>query len=169
MAFANGSTGPNGYVAGGSAGHTATGTASGNAFDTFFSPADIVDLFHSVAVPWRVNGAWMVSNTAMAKIRKFRDSTGMFQYDPGIAGAPQPTLLGRPVYENPSMAAVASATKSVIFGDWTQFAIRRVPLRVDTSTEYLWSSDGVAIRLILETDGDILHPTAIRPLICANT
>lgn len=168
-AFANGSTGPNGYVAGGSAGHTATGTASGVASDTFFSPADIVDLFHSVVVPWRAVGSWMVSTTAMSKIRKFRDSQGMYMYDPGIANAPQPTLLGRPVYENPSMAAVASATKSVIFGDWSQYAIRRVPLRVDVSTEFLWGSDGVAVRTILETDGDILHPTAIRPMVSANT
>jgi HK97 family phage major capsid protein len=168
-AFANGSSGPNGYVAGGSAGHTATGTTSGTAFDTFFSPADIVDLFHSVAVPWRAVGAWMVSTTAMAKIRKFRDSQGMYMYDPGIAGAPQPTLLGKPLYENPSMAAVASVSKSVIFGDWSQYFIRRVPLRVDVSSEYLWGSDGVAIRTILETDGDIAHALAIRPLVSANT
>ena len=169
MAFANGSTGPNGYVAGGSAGATATGTASGTSFDTFFSPADLVDLYHSVTPQWRAVGSWMVANSAMTKIRKFRDSQGMFQYDPGIAGQPQPTLLGRPIYESPSLAAVASATKSVIFGDWSQYVIRRVPLRVDTSTEFLWGSDGVAIRIILETDGDIFFPLAIRPLVAANT
>lgn len=169
MAFANGSTGPNGYVAGGSAGATATGTASGTSFDTFFSPADLVDLYHSVTPAWRAVGSWMVANSAMTKIRKFRDSQGMFQYDPGIAGQPQPTLLGRPIYESPSLAAVASATKSVIFGDWSQYLIRRVPLRVDVSTEAYFSTDSVGIRLILETDGDILHALAIRPLVCATT
>ena len=105
----------------------------------------------------------------MTKVRKFRDSQGMFQYDPGIAGQPQPTLLGRPIYESPSLAAVASATKSVIFGDWSQYLIRRVPLRVDVSTEAYFSTDSVGIRLILETDGDILHALSIRPLVCANT
>jgi HK97 family phage major capsid protein len=169
MAFANGSSGPNGYVAGGSAGATATGTASGTAFDTFFSPADIVDLYHSVVPGWRAVGSWMMATTALTKVRKFRDSQGMFQYDPGIAGAPQPTLLGRPIYESPSLAAVASATKSVIFGDWSQYVIRRVPLRVDVSTEAYFTVDGVGVRIILETDGDILHPTAIRPLVSANT
>jgi HK97 family phage major capsid protein len=168
-AFANGSTGPNGYVAGGSAGHTATGTASGTGFDLFFSPADLVDLFHSVQVPWRANGVWMVANSAMTKIRKFRDAQGMFMYDPGIANAPQPTLLGKAIYENPSMAAVASATKSVIYGDFSEYYIRRLPLRVDVSTEFLWGSDSVGIRIIYETDGDITHPTAIRPLVSANT
>lgn len=169
MAFANGSTGPNGYVAGGSAGATASGTSTGTAFDTFFSPADIVDLYHSVTPAWRAVGSWMVANSAMTKIRKFRDSQGMFQYDPGIAGQPQPTLLGRPLYESPSLAAVASATKSVIFGDWSQYLIRRVPLRVDVSTEAYFSTDSVGIRLILETDGDILHALSIRPMVCANT
>jgi HK97 family phage major capsid protein len=168
-AFANGSSGPNGYVDGGSAGRTANGTTSGTSFDTFFSPSDIVDLFHSVAVPWRAVGSWMVSNTALAKIRKFRDAQGMYMYDPGIAQGPQVTLLGRPVYENPSMAAVASATKSVLFGDFSEYYIRRLPLRVDTSTEFLWGTDGVAVRIILETDGDIAHPLAIRSMISANT
>jgi HK97 family phage major capsid protein len=111
----------------------------------------------------------MVANTAMAKIRKFRDSQGMYMYDPGIAGAPQPTLLGKSMYENPSMAAVASATKSVIFGDWSEYYIRRLPLRVDTSTEFGWGTDSVSVRTLLETDGDIAHPTAIRPLLSANT
>jgi HK97 family phage major capsid protein len=120
-------------------------------------------------VPWRAVGSWMVSTTAMTKIRKFRDSQGMFQYDPGIAGAPQPTLLGRPIYENPSMAAVASVSKSVIFGDWSEYHIRRLPLRVDVSNEFLWGSDSVALRVILETDGDIAHALAIRPLVSANT
>jgi HK97 family phage major capsid protein len=67
------------------------------------------------------------------------------------------------------MAAVASATKSVLFGDFSEYYIRRLPLRVDTSTEFLWGTDGVAVRIILETDGDIAHPLAIRSMISANT
>ena len=89
----------------------------------------------------------------------------MFMFDPGLIEPFIPQLLGRPIYENPSMAAVASASKSVAYGDWSQYVIRQLPLRVDVSNEYAWSSDGMAIRIIYEADGDLLHATAIRTLL----
>ena len=81
----------------------------------------------------------------------------------------QPTLLGRPIYENPGMAAVASASKSVVFGDFSQYVIRQLPLRVDVSSEYGFASDQIGIRVILETDGDLLHPLAVRPMVSDDT
>lgn len=162
---------PNGFITAGSVGATAvSGTAGGQqASDTFFGPLDCLNLYMSVAVPWRAVGAWQVSNTAMTKIRSFRDSNGMWMYDPGLVTAMQPTFLGRPIYENPTMAAVASATKSVAYGDFSQYVVRQLPLRVDVSSEYGWGSDQMAIRVILETDGDLLHPTAVRPMVSDDT
>jgi len=167
----DGTDDPNGFITAGSVGATASsGTAGGQqASDTFFGPLDIVNLYYSVQVPWRSVGSWMVSNDAMAKIRTFRDANGMFLFDPGLQADMQPTLLGRPIYENPGMAAVASASKSVAFGDFKQYAIRQLPLRVDTSNEFLWGNDGVALRIIYEGDGDLIHPTAIRPLLSDDT
>jgi HK97 family phage major capsid protein len=103
------------------------------------------------------------------KIRKFRDTNGMFMFDPGLTQDFIPTLLGRPIYENPAMAAVASASKSVAVGDFKQYVIRQLPLRVDTSTEFGWGTDSVSIRIIYEADGDLMHPTAIRYLVSGNT
>jgi len=162
---------PNGFITAGSVGATASsGTAGGQQeSDTFFGPLDIINLYYSVQVPWRSVGTWMVSNDAMAKIRSFRDANGMFLFDPGLGVDIQPSLLGRPIYENPNMAAVASASKSVAFGDFKQYAIRQLPLRVDTSNEFLWGNDGVALRIIYEADGDLIHPTAIRPLLSDDT
>jgi HK97 family phage major capsid protein len=167
----DGSGDPNGFITAGSAGATATsGTAGGNqATDTFFGPIDLVDLYFTLPVPWRAVGAWQVSNTAMSKIRKMRDANGMFLFDPGLITDFQPTIMGRPVFENPAMAAVASASKSVAFGDFKQYVIRQLPLRVDVSSEYAWSSDGVGIRVIYEADGDLMHATAIRYLISDDT
>jgi HK97 family phage major capsid protein len=169
MTIGSGSDEPNGFVTAGSAGHTATGTASGESHDAFFSPADLVDLYMSVVVPWRVNGTWMVSNSALGRVRKFRDANGMFMYDPGLQVGQAPSLLGRPIYENPAMAAAASAaTSAVAFGDFSQYVVRQLPLRVDVSQEYAWSSDGIGIRIIWEGDGDLMHATAIRKLKCAD-
>jgi HK97 family phage major capsid protein len=167
----DGTDDPNGFITAGSAGWTATsGTAGGQlAHDTFFGPLDIISLYHVLPVPWRAVGTWMVSNSAMSKIRQFRTSDGYYLYDPGLLNAFQPTLLGRPVLENPSMAAVASASKSVAYGDFSQYVIRQLPLRVDVSSEYGWGSDQMAIRIIYEGDGDLMHATAIRTLVSDDT
>jgi HK97 family phage major capsid protein len=167
----DGSDNPNGFITAGSAGATATGgTAGGHqAADTFFGPTSLIDVYFTLPVPWRAVGTWQVSNDALLKIRKFRDSNGMFMYDPGLVTDGIPTLLGRPILENPGMAAVASATKSVAFGDFSQYVIRQLPLRVDVSSEYGWGSDQMAIRLIYEADGDLMHATAIRTLVSGDT
>lgn len=93
----------------------------------------------------------------------------MFLFDPALTTDFIPTLMGRPIYENPAMAAVASASKSVAVGDFRQYVIRQLPLRVDVSAEYAWGSDGMAIRIIYEADGDLMHATAIRYLISGDT
>jgi HK97 family phage major capsid protein len=167
----DGSGDPNGFITAGSVGATATGgTAGGHtASDTFFGPTSLIDLFFTLPAPWRAVSSWQVSNSAMLKIRKFRDANGMFMFDPGLTQDFIPTLLGRPIYENPTMAAVASASKSVAVGDFSQYVIRQLPLRVDVSSEYGWGTDQMAIRLIYEADGDLLHATAIRTLKSGDT
>lgn len=162
-------TQPNGVVTAATNGGTAGGTASGTSLDTFFAPADLIDLYYSRAAPYRMRGSWMGATTAVAKMRKARDSNGAFLWEPSLVVGQAPTLLGRPVYENPAMAAVASATKSVLFGDFKRYFVRRLPIRVDVSTDYKFSTDQVALRTIERVDGDLIDAVAIAYLVSANT
>lgn len=167
-----GTTQPNGIVNAASAGHTATGTASGQATDTFFSPADLLDLFGAVISPYRnrSTSAWMVSNTAATKMRKFRDSTGNFMWEPSLVSGQPDRFYGRPVIENVAMAAVASATKSVIFGDMSAYYTRVVGTpRVLLSREYKYSTDQLALRTIIRLDGNLLDDGAVKSMVSANT
>jgi len=40
---------------------------------------------------------------------------------------------------------------------------------VDISSEYGFASDQVGIRVILETDGDLMHALAVRPMVSDDT
>ena len=165
---------PLGFLAatgGATNGGTANGTASGGqSTDTFFSAFDLIDLYYGLAAPYRRNASWMVSNTALAKMQKFRDANGALLYVPSlVVGAPD-TFLGRPVYENPAMAAAASATKSVAVGDFSRYVIRDVaPMRIDISSEYKFNTDQLAIRVVTRRDGVLVDTAAIRFLVSANT
>lgn len=165
-----GTTQPNGFITAATNGGTAGGTASGQASDTFLAAADLVDLYYSLAAPYRRNASWVVSNTAIAKMRKFRSSTGEFLWNPALQAGQPASFLNLPVYENPAMAAVASASKSVAVGDFSRYIIRSVePMRVDLSTEYKYNTDQVAIRVITRRDGNLPDAIAIKYLVSANT
>lgn len=164
---------PTGIVAGASAGYTATGTASTTlGFDTFLSWIDMIELFGSVVSGYRnrSTSGWMVSNTAATKMRKFRDSTGNPLWEPSIRVGDPDSFYGRPVYENPAMAAVASASKSVVFGDLSAYYTRVVGApRVDFSRDYKFSTDQLALRTIIRVDGNVIDTAAIKYLVSANT
>lgn len=164
-------TQPNGFITAATNGGTAGGTASGTSTDTFFAAKDLVDLYYGLAVPYRQSAVWMVSTTAAAKMRAFRDSTGNFIWQPGqLRGEGGiDRFLGLPVYENPAMAAVASATKSVAVGDFSRYFIRRLPMRVERSTEYKFNTDQLALKTVERVDGNLVDTIAIRYLVSANT
>ena len=165
----DGSSKPNGVVTAAANGGTANGTASGGqATDTFFSALDLIDLFYGRAAPYRDVGTWMVSTTALAKMRKFRDANGAFLWVDARPGS-LPSFLGRPVVENPAMASVASVSKSVLFGDFGRYFVRRLPIRVESSIHYKFSTDQLALRTIERVDGDLIDGAAIAYLISANT
>lgn len=163
---------PNGIVNASSAGFTATGTASGQATDNFFSPADLIDLFGAVTGPYRnrTGSGWMVSNTAATRMRKFRDANGQFMWEPSLVTGQPDRFYGRPVYENTAMAAVASASKSVLFGDFSLYYTRIVSApRVTFSSEYKFNTDQLALRTLIRVDGNLLDDNAVKHLVSANT
>lgn len=149
---------------------TANGTTNATANDTFFGPADMNDAFYALAAPYRANASWLVSNTALAKISKFRSTTGEFFYQRNQVPGQPDSYLNRPIYENPAMAAVASAAISVSVGDFSKYIVREAgPMRVDRSTELLFTTDSIALRVITRRDGDLPDTTSIRAFKCANT
>jgi HK97 family phage major capsid protein len=160
----NGSSKPNGFINAAANG----GTASGTANNTFIGPDDIIDLFFGRAEPYRRVGTWQASSTGLAKIRKLKDANGQYMWVQGLAGAPD-TVLGRPIYENPAMAAVASASKSVAFGDFKRYWVRKVtPTRVEVSKDYKFNTDQIAVKVVERVDGDLVDTAAIAYLVSAN-
>lgn len=162
---------PNGIVTAATAGATAIGTAAGAGLGApFFGPQDLIDIELSVlpAYRQRPGAGFMVSSSALAKMRKFRATDGQFLWQPAVAAGQPSTYNGYPVYENPAMAAAASASKSVLFGAFSSYVIRRLPMRVERSTDYKFANDQVALKTVNRVDGDLQDVTAVKSLVSAN-
>ena len=145
-------------LSGGTNGGTAAGTP-------FFDLDDLITLEYSAAAPYRMNGVWVMSNGAISKSRKFKDSNGQYLWQPAVQLGQPDILMGHAVYEDPALAAPASITKSVVFGDPSAYIVKQLPLRVAVSSEYLFNTDQVAVKTVYRAGGALPDALALRYLI----
>jgi HK97 family phage major capsid protein len=91
-----------------------------------------------------------------------KDGSGAFIFtDSAVPGQPA-TLLGYPIFENPGIAAVGSASKSVLFGHLPSFVVRVAGgIRVDQSSDYAFNTDTVTYRGLIRLDGGLTHSSHI--------
>ncbi len=164
-----GTTQPFGFIGEASNGGTAAGTALGAASWTFYGPPDLSKLYTSLASPYRAAGTWQVSTAMLEKILSWRDSNQDMLIEPMSTSPSGLGLYGRPLVENPAMAAPASATKSIAFGDFSAYEVVRLPVRVEMSRDYKWSTDQVSLRVIERVDGRLIDAAAVAFLVAANT
>jgi HK97 family phage major capsid protein len=104
----------------------------------------------------------MAAGSTLGAIRKLKDSAGNYLYAVG-QGVPD-TFAGFPVYENPSMSAVGSGVKSVLFGDFKAVAITHTPVDVATSTDAYFDQDVTAYRTTLRFAAGLKSAGAVKYL-----
>lgn len=152
-----GTTQPFGIVVGAS-----SGVVGGAGVAGAFTSDNIIDLYYSVIAPYRNSSScgWLLKDSTVGFLRKLKDTTGQYLWQPGMqVGAPD-MLLGKPVYTDPSVAAVALSAKSVVFGDLSQYFIRIAGgVRFERSDDFAFNTDLVTYRALLRADGVLVDQT----------
>ena len=161
-----GTTQPKGIVAASTLGVTGgTGVAGVPTAD------NLIDLVYSVGSPYRRRGAsWQMRAATLAAIRKLKDTTNQYIWQPSLQVGQPDTLLGFPVYENPDVVATGTAAKSVIFGDASSYFVRQVrgiEVARDDSVGFL--SDLITFRITWRGDGNLPDTAAVKHYIGAAT
>jgi HK97 family phage major capsid protein len=106
----------NGSWTWGNIGYVATG-ASG-AFPAS-NPTDVlVDLIYSVKAGYRQNSTFVLNRKTQSSIRKFKDTTGNYLWQPPVAAGGRATLMTFPVIEAEDMPDVSSGSLAIAFGDF---------------------------------------------------
>jgi HK97 family phage major capsid protein len=100
----------------GEIGYIATGAAGGFAAS---NPSDnLVDLIYALKAGYRQNGAFVMNRKTQAAIRKFKDSSGAYLWQPPAQAGGRATLMTFPVVEAEDMPDIAANSLSVAFGDF---------------------------------------------------
>jgi HK97 family phage major capsid protein len=101
------------------------------AFDSA-NPADrLVNLAYAPKQAYRANGTWVMNRKTESAIRKFKDTTGNYIWQPGVAAGQPTTLLGYPIAEAEDMPDIASGSFSIAFGDFARgyLVVDRIGIR----------------------------------------
>lgn len=158
-----GSGAPNGIAVAAGTGVTAVGT-------TAITSDEIMDLFHSVDPAYRnatPSLAYMMNDVTLKAIRKLKDGQGNYLWQMGnIQQGIPATLNGARIVINQAMPAMAATNKAVLFGDFSQYYVRKVgaPM-VGVMRERFWPDLGIAG--LIRFDGELGDSAAIKALTMA--
>lgn len=162
-----GTTQPTGFVGAATVALTAaTGTGSTTGFPTSGANigADVlIELVYSVIPQYRSRASFLGHDATVKEIRKLKDTTGQYLWQPSLQVGQPDSVLGYPIYSDPNMDQFGESKKPLAFGDFSAYYIRDVtPLRFERSDEYAFGNDLVSFRVLFRTDGVLVDPNAIK-------
>ena len=161
LTVGTGTVEPTGIVAASSVGGT-SGTATG------FTADNLIDLYYSLdgAARQLPGVGWMMTGQSIGRVRKLKDTAGNYVFQPGLSLDSPDMLLGKPIYENPSMAEATTGTKSVIVGHLPSYYVRSVGgLKLDRSDDFAFSAGLATFRATFRVDGNLPQTSHVKHLL----
>jgi HK97 family phage major capsid protein len=152
---------PTGIVTASAVGGT-SGTATG------FTADNLIDLLYSLDGAARnlPGVGWMMTGQSIGRVRKLKDTAGNYVFQPSLAMDSPDMLLGKPLYENPSMAEATTGTKSVIVGHLPSFYVRSVGgIKLDRSDDFAFSAGLATFRATFRVDSNLPQTSHVKHLL----
>ncbi len=125
----NGTKKPTGFLAGPTPVATADASrafgtlqyiASGQAAALPTSPDLFYDLIYSLRARYRNNARFVTAKLTLAALRKYKDTTGQYLWQPALTAGQPATFLGYGITEAEDMPAVAANAFPIAFGDFKE-------------------------------------------------
>jgi HK97 family phage major capsid protein len=107
--------------------------ATGGATFPGTNPSDIlVDLIYALKAGYRQNAAFVMNRKTQSVIRKFKDASGVYLWQPPTSAGAPATLMGFPVVESEDMPDIAANALALAFGDFKRgyLVVDRAGVRV---------------------------------------
>ena len=157
----NGSGKPTGILDGTAGADVGVTTTSASAI----TADEIIDLFYSLNVPYRKDAIWILNDSTLKAVRKLKDGTGQYLWQPALHEGSFDTLLGKRIFVSPYMPEIASGAKTVAFGDFKFYWIGdRQGITFRRLNELYAENGQVGFIASKRVDGKLILPEAIKVL-----
>ena len=126
---------------------------------------DVIDLYYSLRVPYRKKAKWIMNDATVNALRKLKDTTGQYLWEPSLVAGTPNKILGCEVITSPFMPSVAAGEKSIAFGDFSYYWIADRTGRTFKRLNELYAATGqVGFIGNQRVDGKLILPEAIKVL-----
>ena len=157
----NGTGKPLGILA--ATGGAQTGVTAASA--TAITMDEVMDLFYSLRAPYRRNSVFIMNDSTVKALRKLKNGSGDYLWQPSVRAGQPDTLLNRPVYTSTFMPAIAAGAKSILFGDLGYYWVADRQGRSFKRLNELFAATGQVGFLSSErVDGKLILPEAVKCL-----
>lgn len=132
---------------------------------TAITSDELIDLLHSVKRPYRRKAKFMALDASIKAIRKLKDSTNQYIWQPGLQAGEPDNLLGHQIIPSADMPSMAAGNKSIIFGDFSYYWISDRAGRMFQRLNELYAEKGqVGFRAWQRVDGMLTLAEAVKAL-----
>lgn len=132
---------------------------------TAITADEVIDLFYSLKAPYRKNAVWLLNDATVKQIRKLKDTTGQYLWQPSLVAGTPDTIIGRPVKTSAFMPTAAAGAKTIAFGDFKYYWIADRQGRTFKKLSELYAANGqVGFMGTQRVDGKLILPEAIKVL-----
>ncbi|URZ02057.1 phage major capsid protein [Clostridium felsineum] len=157
----DGSGKPTGILA--AAGGAQLGVTTASA--TAITIDEVLDLFYSLKAPYRNKAVFIMNDATVKAIRKLKDGQGQYLWQPSLQAGTPDTILNRPLYTSAYVPAIASAAKTIAFGDFSYYWVADRQGRMFKRLNELFAVTGqVGFVATQRVDGKLILPEAIKVL-----
>lgn len=126
---------------------------------------DVMDLYHSLRVPYRKNAVWLLNDTTVKALRKVKDGNGNYIWQPSVQAGEPDTILNRPYYTSSFVPDLAAGNKVIAFGDFSYYWIADRQGRSFKRLNELYAANGqVGFLASQRVDGKLILPEAVKTM-----
>ena len=138
-------------------GVTANGTAI--TFD------DVIDLYHSLRIPYRRKAVWLLNDSTIKALRKVKDNNGNYIWQPSVTAGTPDTILNRPCYSTSFAPELAAGNRPMLFGDFSYYWIADRESRSFKRLNELYAANGqIGFLASQRVDGMLMLKEAVKAL-----
>lgn len=157
----NGTTQPLGLFAATGGGEIGVTTASATAITS----DEVLNLIYALKRPYRKNASFITNDQTLALLRKLKDSTGQYLWQPSYQAGEPDKLLGYNIHTSAFVPTVAAGKPVMAFGDYSCYNIGDRGTRSFAELKELFAGNGMVAFLAKErVDGKLVLPEAVQIL-----
>ena len=133
---------------------------------TAITADEIISLIYSLKRPYRKNAKFMCNDQTLAAIRKLKDSTGQYLWQPSLQAGEPDRILGYAVMTSPYFPVIAGGKPAMAFGDFSYYNIGDRGTRSFAELKELFAGNGMVGFVAKErVDGKLVLPEAVKLLM----